>query len=212
MQKALGQPIVIENIGGAGGMIAAAKAAHADPDGYTIMLHQDALAAGMTLYPDRTFDAEKDFVPDRSRQYRRDTFAGRPTCRRTISRAAGLDESARAAAPRSAIPASARSDIWPKCWSCRNLASRSRKFPIAAPVRRWSICCPARWTWARSRRWSPSPWSNRASSKPMPSSARKRFAGLPDLPTMARARLQEPQYRFLAHAARARRHAAADHR
>ena len=63
MQKALGQPIVIENVGGAGGMIAAAKAARAKPDGYTILLHQDALAAGMTLYPDHTFDAEKDFVP-----------------------------------------------------------------------------------------------------------------------------------------------------
>jgi len=62
MQKALGQPIVIENIGGAGGMIAAAKAARAEPDGYTILLHQVALAAGMTLYPNRTFDAEKDFV------------------------------------------------------------------------------------------------------------------------------------------------------
>src|SRR5260370_1789812 len=60
MQKALGQPIVIENIGGAGGMIAAAKAARAEPDGYTILLHQVALAAGMTLYPDHTFDAEKD--------------------------------------------------------------------------------------------------------------------------------------------------------
>ena len=46
MQKALGQPIVIENIGGAGGMIAAAKAARAERDGYTILLHQDALAAG----------------------------------------------------------------------------------------------------------------------------------------------------------------------
>jgi len=50
MQKALGQPIVVENVSGAGGMIAAAKVAHADPDGYTILLHQDALAAGMTLY------------------------------------------------------------------------------------------------------------------------------------------------------------------
>ena len=63
MQKALGQPIVVENVSGAGGMIAAAKVAHAEPDGYTILLHQDALAAGMTLYPERTFDAEKDFAP-----------------------------------------------------------------------------------------------------------------------------------------------------
>jgi tripartite-type tricarboxylate transporter receptor subunit TctC len=62
MEHALGQPIVIENIGGAGGMIAAAKAARAAPDGYTILLHQDALAAAMTMYSNRTFDAEGDFV------------------------------------------------------------------------------------------------------------------------------------------------------
>ncbi len=79
MQKALGQPIVIENIGGAGGMIAAAKAARADPDGYTILLHQPSLAAGMTLYPDRTFDAEKDFEPIGLVNITSNTLAGRPT-------------------------------------------------------------------------------------------------------------------------------------
>jgi putative tricarboxylic transport membrane protein len=79
MQKALGQPIVIENVGGAGGMIAAAKAARAEPDGYTILLHQDALAAGMTLYPDRTFDAEKDFAPIGLVNITTNTLAGRPT-------------------------------------------------------------------------------------------------------------------------------------
>jgi tripartite-type tricarboxylate transporter receptor subunit TctC len=63
LEKALGETIVIENVGGAGGIIAASRAAHASPDGYTILLHQDALAAGMTLYPDRNFDAVKDFVP-----------------------------------------------------------------------------------------------------------------------------------------------------
>ena len=79
MQKALGQPIVIENIGGAGGMIAAAKAARAERDGYTILLHQDALAAGMTLYPNRTFDAEKDFVAIGLVNTTAITLAGRPT-------------------------------------------------------------------------------------------------------------------------------------
>ena len=79
MQKALGQPIVIENIGGAGGMVAAAKVARADPDGYTILLHQDALAAGMTLYPDRTFDAEKDFVPIGLVNTTALTLSGRPS-------------------------------------------------------------------------------------------------------------------------------------
>jgi putative tricarboxylic transport membrane protein len=79
MQNALGQPIVIENIGGAGGTLAAAKGARAEPDGYTIMLHQDALAAGMTLYPDRTFDAEKDFTPIGLINTAATTFAARPT-------------------------------------------------------------------------------------------------------------------------------------
>src|SRR5258707_2871967 len=62
MSQSLGQQIVIENIGGAGGMIAAARAARAAPDGYTVLLHQVALAAGMTLYPNVGFNAEKDFV------------------------------------------------------------------------------------------------------------------------------------------------------
>jgi tripartite-type tricarboxylate transporter receptor subunit TctC len=79
LQKALGQPIVVENLGGAGGSIAAAKAARADPDGYTILLHQDALAAAMTLYPDRSFDAVKDFVPIGLINTAATTLAGRPT-------------------------------------------------------------------------------------------------------------------------------------
>jgi tripartite-type tricarboxylate transporter receptor subunit TctC len=62
MSQSLGQQIVIENIGGAGGMIAAARSARAAPDGYTVLLHQVALAAGMTLYPNLGFNAEKDFV------------------------------------------------------------------------------------------------------------------------------------------------------
>ena len=78
IQKALGQTIVIQNIGGAGGMIAADKAAKADPDGYTILLHQPALAAGMALYPNHTFDAEKDFAPIGLVNIAINTIAGRP--------------------------------------------------------------------------------------------------------------------------------------
>jgi len=79
MERSLGQPIVIENIGGAGGMIAAAKAARADPDGYTILIHQVALAAGMSMYPNLTFDAEKDFVTIGLINTAASTLAGRPT-------------------------------------------------------------------------------------------------------------------------------------
>src|SRR5436190_8529269 len=62
MSQSLEQQLIIENIGGAGGMIAAARAARATPDGYTILIHQVALAAGMTMYKNLSFDAEKDFV------------------------------------------------------------------------------------------------------------------------------------------------------
>jgi tripartite-type tricarboxylate transporter receptor subunit TctC len=58
----LGQQIVIETVGGAGGMIGAARVARAAPDGYTVLLHQVGLAAGMTLYPNPSFDAEKDLT------------------------------------------------------------------------------------------------------------------------------------------------------
>ena len=87
MTQSLGQQIVIENIGGAGGMIAAAKAARAAPDGYTILIHQVALAAGMTMYKNLAFDAEKDFIADRPDQHGRVGLGGRArTCRRTTSK------------------------------------------------------------------------------------------------------------------------------
>src|SRR5215831_7841371 len=79
MSQSLGQQIVVENIGGAGGMIAAARAARAAPDGYTVLLHQVALAAGMTLYPNLAFDAQKDFVPIGLINTAASTLAARPT-------------------------------------------------------------------------------------------------------------------------------------
>jgi tripartite-type tricarboxylate transporter receptor subunit TctC len=79
MTQSLGQQIVIENIGGAGGMIAAARAARAAPDGYTILIHQVALAAGMTMYKNLSFDAEKDFVTIGLINNAASTLAARPT-------------------------------------------------------------------------------------------------------------------------------------
>src|SRR6201994_3409109 len=78
MTQSLGQQIVIENIGGAGGMIAAARAARAAPDGYTIMIHQVALAAGMTLYKNLNFDAAKDFATVGLVNTSASTWAARP--------------------------------------------------------------------------------------------------------------------------------------
>ncbi|MDB5804226.1 MAG: transporter [Betaproteobacteria bacterium] len=59
----LGQPVVIDNHGGAAGNIGSELAARAAPDGYTIMMGAAALAINVTLYPKLTFDPVKDFAP-----------------------------------------------------------------------------------------------------------------------------------------------------
>src|ERR1700730_9024458 len=64
MSKALGQQIVIENRGGAGGSIATRQVAKADPDGYTLGLGgTGTLAIDPTLYPNVGYDPRKDFAP-----------------------------------------------------------------------------------------------------------------------------------------------------
>lgn len=60
---ALGQKIVVENIGGAGGTIGHAQVARAEPDGYTILLTHVAMATGGFLYKNLSFDAQKSFAP-----------------------------------------------------------------------------------------------------------------------------------------------------
>jgi tripartite-type tricarboxylate transporter receptor subunit TctC len=64
MSPALGQQIVIENRGGAGGSIATRQVAHAAPDGYTLGLGgTGTLAVDPTLYPNAGYDPRKDFAP-----------------------------------------------------------------------------------------------------------------------------------------------------
>jgi tripartite-type tricarboxylate transporter receptor subunit TctC len=59
----LGQPFAIENRGGAGGTIAEAMVAKADPDGYTILHDATAFTVNGSLYSDLSFDYRKDFDP-----------------------------------------------------------------------------------------------------------------------------------------------------
>ena len=64
MGAALGQPIVVENRGGAGGSIATRAVAHAPADGYTLGLGgTGTLAIDPTLYPNVGYDPRKDFAP-----------------------------------------------------------------------------------------------------------------------------------------------------
>jgi tripartite-type tricarboxylate transporter receptor subunit TctC len=63
MSKGLGQQIVIENKGGGGGNIAMAEAAHAEPDGYTLIIgHIGSLAVNPYMYEKLPYDVDRDFA------------------------------------------------------------------------------------------------------------------------------------------------------
>lgn len=64
MSKTLGQPIIIENVVGAGGTTGATRAARAANDGYTIIMgHMGTHAASVALYPKLAYDPRVDFEP-----------------------------------------------------------------------------------------------------------------------------------------------------
>jgi tripartite-type tricarboxylate transporter receptor subunit TctC len=63
MSAALGQQIVIENRGGAGGTIATRQVARAAPDGYTLLVATSSLAINPSIYPNVGYDPRTDFSP-----------------------------------------------------------------------------------------------------------------------------------------------------
>jgi tripartite-type tricarboxylate transporter receptor subunit TctC len=64
LSKAWGQPVIIDNVPGAGGSIGADKAAKAAPDGYTLLMgHIGTLAVNPSLYPKLPYNPVKDFAP-----------------------------------------------------------------------------------------------------------------------------------------------------
>jgi tripartite-type tricarboxylate transporter receptor subunit TctC len=63
MAKELGQPVVIENKPGAGGVSAGETVARAAPDGYTLLLMSNGTAVSEGMFKSLPFDARKDFAP-----------------------------------------------------------------------------------------------------------------------------------------------------
>ena len=61
LRKQLNQTVVIENVGGAGGTLGAAKVAKASPDGYTVLLHHIGMATSPALYRKLPYDTLGDF-------------------------------------------------------------------------------------------------------------------------------------------------------
>lgn len=62
MSKDLGQQLIVENVGGAGGTLGAARVAKADPDGYTLLLHHLGQATSATLYRSLSYNPGEDFA------------------------------------------------------------------------------------------------------------------------------------------------------
>src|SRR5713226_3499007 len=64
MSEVLGQQVVVENVGGAGGMTGSARVAQSPPDGYTFVLGTVGThAQGQTLYKKPLYNAATDFTP-----------------------------------------------------------------------------------------------------------------------------------------------------
>src|ERR1051325_10678539 len=63
MSKTLKQQLIVENVGGAGGTIAANRVAKASPDGYTLLLHHIGHSTSPALYRKLPYDPVKDFEP-----------------------------------------------------------------------------------------------------------------------------------------------------
>lgn len=58
----IGQPVIVENRGGAGGTLGVGLVAKADPDGHTVLVHSTTHAVTATTYTNPGYDARKDFV------------------------------------------------------------------------------------------------------------------------------------------------------
>ena len=62
LSQQLGQSIVVENRGGAGGTIGAAAVARAEPDGYTLLINSSQHTVSPAVYPNLSYDTAKDFA------------------------------------------------------------------------------------------------------------------------------------------------------
>lgn len=63
MSQDLGQQVVVQNVGGAGGTLGAGQVATAAKDGYTLLLHHIGMSTAPTLYRSLPYDPTTDFAP-----------------------------------------------------------------------------------------------------------------------------------------------------
>src|SRR6516225_2832973 len=63
LHESLGQPVIIDNRGGAGGTLGATVVAKSAPDGYTLLLAPTSHVINPSIYARLAYDTEKDFAP-----------------------------------------------------------------------------------------------------------------------------------------------------
>src|SRR5205814_5462608 len=63
LQEKFGQPIVVENRTGAGGVIGTLEAAKSPPDGYTLLMMSNTQTANESLVPQRKYELMRDLAP-----------------------------------------------------------------------------------------------------------------------------------------------------
>jgi len=63
LQAQMGQPFVVENQGGANGIVGATTVAKAAPDGYTLLVYSSGFVINPAMHKSLPYDTEKDFIP-----------------------------------------------------------------------------------------------------------------------------------------------------
>jgi tripartite-type tricarboxylate transporter receptor subunit TctC len=63
LQEGLGQPFIVENRTGAGGVIGTQEVVKSSPDGYTLLMMSNTQTANESLVPNRKYDLMRDLVP-----------------------------------------------------------------------------------------------------------------------------------------------------
>jgi len=133
LSEGLGQPVVVENRGGAATNIAQELVAKAAPDGYTLLLSSPAVAINRSLYQKLPFDSLRDFTGVSMFAVSPNILAVNPSVpAKTVQELIAL------AAPSPEIspippPAADRASIWRE--SCSTCGQRSARcmFPIKGP-------------------------------------------------------------------------------
>jgi tripartite-type tricarboxylate transporter receptor subunit TctC len=63
LQQQLGQPFIVENQGGANGIVGATTVAKAAPDGYTLLVYSSGIVINPAMHKSLPYDTERDFTP-----------------------------------------------------------------------------------------------------------------------------------------------------